>query len=388
MTTKATIATMAGVVALGLGAPVAADRALGPTDTLEAGTVEVGASVSSQRRELSLTELLGTTDTTSRSADTELFARAWLSDNVWLAASQGAFFFRSAEDNFGEIPVDESGLSVLAVSGGVHGQLGSLRLGGSTELSLPNGTGFDIGRLDATARGIVAVPTLRGGELFAIGAYTARFGDSFTDVPDGVAGTAGYHQRIGNLSVIPSVGIERLLSDSSEEEAFSTVRAGLLAGYELVDDVSLVARVDVGWAREHAVGIDSLGSGRELSATTSVVYAWDSGPMAKGAVSAPDPATIRVSEVDGGEPVEQALRKRVPALRLATLKAERNAGGVNGTMRVTLQVGSDGHVQSSDVIDGTGAQKLADAVQRYWRGAKLQGLAPQTVAFTLAFDSP
>jgi hypothetical protein len=362
------------LVVLLVAAPAAADRAVGPIDRLSPWTVELGGAMSYADR--SVTPSTG--DASATGDDSEVvvapWMRVWLTDAIEVGLRQ---------------PVSGSATGDAELSSSLVVGRGALSGGTSLALVLPTG-GWSVSseRLAVHAAALGAWRASRGGHLFARPSYTARAGDYPFEAADAAALEIGFALRARALSLVPRIAAERTLDLGGAIDAFTTWRGGVEAAVELTADLTTSARLDWASASAHRLDrTDLYGRSSEVVATVGLAWAWDLAAAQRSAPSrAPDPAAIRLADARIGEHPATAerlreLRHLVPRLRLATLDAERAAGGARGEM-VVRSTGD-----RVEVDDRVGAPALARAVAEFYRRS-LPGWARRAdrVEITLCFD--
>jgi hypothetical protein len=359
---------------LQVAAPAAADRAVGPIDRLSPWTVELGGAMSYADR--SVTPNAG--DAAAPGGDSEVviapWMRVWLTDAIEVGLRQ---------------PLSGSATGDAELSSSLLVGRGALSGGSSLALVLPTG-GWSVssGRLAVTAAALGAWRASRGAHLFARPSYTARAGDYPFEAADVAALEIGFALRTRAFSLVPRIAAERTLDLAGGIDAFTTWRGGVEAAVELAADLTTSARLDWASASSHRLDQSDLhGRSSEVVATLGLAWAWDLGAAQRAApLRAPDPAAIRLADARvGAHPATaerlRELRHLVPRLRLATLDAERAAGGARGEM-VVRSTGD-----SIEVDDRVGAPALARAVAEFYRRS-LPGWARTVdrVEITLCFD--
>ena len=357
-----------------VAAPAAADRAVGPIDRLSPWTVELGGAMSYADR--SVTPTSG--DAAAPGDDSEVvvapWLRVWLTDTIEVGLRQ---------------PVSGSATGDAELSSSLVVGRGALSGGTSLALILPTG-GWSVSseRLAVSAAVLGAWRASRGGHLYARPSYTARAGDYPFEAADAAALEIGFALRARALSLVPRIAAERTLDLGGTIDAFTTWRGGVEAAVELAADLTTSARLDWASAGAHRLDrTDLYGRSSEVVATVGLAWAWDLGAaQPRAPLRAPDPAAIRLADARiGANPATaerlRELRHLVPRLRLATLDAERAAGGARGEM-VVRSTGD-----SVEVDDRVGAPALARAVAEFYRRS-LPGWARSAdrVEITLCFD--
>ena len=369
------------VAVLVTSAPAAADRAVGPIDRLSAWTLELGSALSYSDRSLVVSSPAGEAPGDGSELAITPWMRIWLSDSIDLALRQPIALDRGGAAEAASAMHDVELSSSLLVG------RGALSGGAALALVLPTG-GWSVSseRLAVTASALGAWRALAGGHLYARPSYTARSGDYPLDAADSAALEIGLAQRVAALSLLPRVTAERTLDLAGGVDAFTTWRGAVEAAVELAPDLTATARLE--WSSAGAHRIDSAGAqGRSSEVVTAlgIAWAWDLAAQ-RAAPRVADPAAIRLADARiGAHPANAArlreLRLLVPRLRLATLDAERAAGGARGEMVVRSSR------DAVEVDDRVGAPALARAVAEFYRRS-LPGWAraADRVEITLCFD--
>ncbi len=370
-----TLRYLPALAALLVSAPAAADRAVGPIDRLPEWTLELGGALSYADRSATA-ESIGVADDPPAGGSEVVVApwmRVWLSDAIEVGLRQ---------------PFSGSATGDVELSSSLVVGRGALAGGTSLALVLPTG-GWSVSseRIAVSAAALGAWRAFPGGHLYARPSYTARAGDYPLEAADAAALELGLAMRVAALSLVPRVAAERTLDLGGAIDAFTTWRGGLEAAVELAPDLTASARLD--WASAGAHPIESAGAdGRasEVVATIGLAWAWDLGDQPAAGRRLPDPAAIRLADARIGARRASAdrlreLRHLVPRLRLATLDAERAAGGARGEMVVRSIR------DTVEVDDKVGAPALARAVAEFYRRS-LPGWArtADRVEITLCFD--
>jgi len=377
-------------VLLLLPTPAAADRAVGPVDRLSAWTVEVGSALSYLDRTVELTSAGGHTPGEGREVAMTPWLRIWPTDWLEVDLRQPIALDRASTIDV-DRDVDRSAMHDVEIGSSILVSRGAFAGGTGLELVLPSGGwSFSSERVALTASAIGAWQAMPGGHLYARPAYTARAGDSEYDAADTAALEIGLAQRIGRLSLVPRASVERtfelVASGDEVESSFTTWRAGAEAAIELAPDLTASLRLDWSSAGVHRIDAGAYAGASDIVTTAGLAYAWDLGAHRGTTSPLPDPAAIRVSAARIGRRPASAdrlreLRHLLPRLRLATLDAERAAGGARGE----IVVRSSGN--TVEVDDRMGVPALARAVADFYRGA-LPGWAraADRVEITLCFD--
>lgn len=364
-------AQILGLVVAAAGIPSSpshADRAVSPTDTLSVGTVELSSGLDFASRRFHLDDPGGRRDGNAGSSAGSLSVRGWLAPGVWASASQSFAIGRRLEiDGVGQ-PESQRELLDLDLELGAVLTGSRYRLGASFGVSTP----VNDDRVDAIvgARGGLSVGDR--GEAFATSRAILRSGDT-----DGQRGNtfelgAGYHQRLGALSLIGSGTIARSLANSGlRSDGFWIAGAEAGAAFEIVDSLSASLAVGASWVNDHAINSIERSGVSEARATAGLTYAWDLHGVNFGRVRHLEPSAIAVESVrvDGrGDSAswERSLEHAIPALRLATLEAERAAGAPGGVLEVSAVVDDSGRIVNADVADGLNAPRLAIAVREFF----------------------
>jgi len=374
-----------------VSAPAAADRAVGPIDRLPAWTLELGDALSYMDRSVSVTSLDGSSLGDGSELTMTPWLRVWLTDWLDVGLRQPIALDRSAVVDGTDESGDQSAMHDVELSSSVVVSRGAFSGGTSAELVLPSGGwSFSSERVALTAGALGAWRVLPGGQIYGLASYTARVGDSQSDAADAVGLEIGHVQRLGPISLVPRIKTERSLTliDGGEgvEESFTTWRAGIEAALEVAPDLTADVRVDWASAGDHRIASSTYGRASETVVGVGFAWAWDLGARRDNGRRLPDPASIHLADARIGTrpaPADRLreLRHLVPRLRLATLDAERAAGGARGEMVVR----SSG--DTVEVDDRVGAPDLARAVENFYRRA-LPGWAraADRVEITLCFD--
>lgn len=345
-----------------------ADRAVSPTDTLSVGTVELSSGLDLASRRFHLDDPGGRSEGSADSTTGSLAVRGWLSRGVWVSASQRFAVGRRLEiDGVGQ-PATQRELLELDLELGAMFTRSSYRLGASFGVSTP----VNSDRIDAIvgARGGLSVGDR--GEAFATGRAILRSGDTDGDRGNTFELGGGYHHRLGVFSVIGSATLARSLGhDGLRSEGFWVAGAEIGGAVEIVD--SLTATLGLGASRvnDHALNAVERSGVTEVRALAGLTYAWDLRGVNFGRTRHLEPSAIAVESVrvhgrgDAG-PWERSLDQVIPALRLATLEAEREAGAPGGVLEVSAVVDDSGRIVDADVADGLGAPRLAIAVRKFF----------------------
>jgi hypothetical protein len=355
--------------------PARADRAVGPIDRLAPWTVELGSGLRWQDRSV-------TVESAGRTWQGEGFElgatprlRVWLTDWLDLEVRQPISLGHSGDDEAG----DDQALRDIELDSSVVVRRGALVGGTSLSLVLPTGgAGFSTERLAATAAVLAGVEIVPQGHLFARPSYTVRSGDVLSEAGDVIRGELGFAQRLGLVSLVPSAAVERTLRlthlGDEIEGAFTTWRAAAEAAIEPVSDLTASLRLEWASAGQHDIGGGEAGRASEVAIGAALSFAWDLGVRRDRARPIPDPAAIRLAEVRIDHHPASAnrireLRHLIPRLRLATLAAERAAGGAHGEMVVLASRarGGPGSPLNVEVDDRVGSPGLARAVAEYYQ---------------------
>lgn len=372
--------------------PAAADRAVGPIDRLSAWTVELGSAMSYTDRSVTVTSPDGNQAGDGGEVALTPWLRVWLTDSIEVALRQPIALDRWAAGDHGNDEAADSSMHDVELSSSLVVGRGVLSGGTSLALVLPTGGwSFSSERIAITAAALGAWRPFAGGHLYARPSYTKRAGDYRFDAADALALEIGFAQRVGALSLVPRVAAERTLRlvdlGQEVEGAFTTWRGGVEAAVELAPDLTVDARLDWGSAGAHRIDSDgSYGRASEVVTTLGLAWAWDLAAQRAGAQRLPDPAAIHLSDARiGARPASadrlRELRHLVPRLRLATLDAERAAGGARGEMVVRSTR------DAVEVDDKVGAPALARAVAEFYRRAlPTWAREADRVEITLCFD--
>lgn len=374
-----------------------ADRAVGRTARLDAGTIELGLGMERSGRATTLDSATESLDADSSQVSAVPRVRGWLTDWLDLELRLPFSVMRALEVDGTSEEVEDAGLLDAELRTSAVLEHGPLLWGGAVAAVFPTaqkGFGTDRTAVTATLLGGWRLP---GGVLHVAPAYTLREGDSYTDAGDTVSLEVGYEHRLGSLSLAPTASIERTLpmrvNDVEIEGAFTTWRIGGVVAAELVEDMTAALSVQGAWAGEHDIAGDERVAARELLVVAQLTYAWDLWTPRSQAVSARDPAAIHVNDlrVDGLPATAQQLneiRHLVPRLRLATLTAEHDAGGASGAIRVLATGGAaPGVPWRVDVQDAIGQPRLSAAIADFFRDSFPHwARSARTVELQLCFD--
>lgn len=368
-----------------------ADRAVGPIDRLSAWTLELGSALSYLDRATS--PAVPASDDAGDGSELALtpWLRVWPTDWLDVELRQPVALERGTVSGAAGGEVSRSALHDVELRSSLLVERGGLAGGTSLAFVLPTG-GWSVSsqRIALTAAAIGGWRALPGGHLYARPTYTARAGEFELEAARAVGLELGLAQRLGAVSLVPRASVERTLSLLDRGQvvagAFTTWRAGIEAAVELAPDFTAALRLDWAGSGAHRLAGGGYGGARELAIGLDLGYAWDLGAGETGGLRVPDPAAIRLADARiGARPATAArlreLRHLVPRLRLATLDAERAAGGARGEMVVH----SSGDIVEVD--DRVGAPALARAVADFYRRT-LPGWARTTdrVEITLCFE--
>jgi hypothetical protein len=368
--------------------PAAGDRVVGPVDRLSAWTVEIGSALSWLDRTVEVTSADGPSAGEGREVAMTPWLRIWPTDWLEVDLRQPIALDRVSAQGGVDQELDRSAMHDVELGASMLVSRGSFAGGSGLQAVLPSGGwNFSSERFALTASALAAWRAVSGGHLYARPGYTARAGD---DQVDAVSLEVGLAQRLGPVSLVPRATVERSLTllerGDAIGDAFTTWRAAITAAVEVAPDLTASLGVDWASAGAHAISDGSYARASEVVTTAGLVYAWDLGDRRDSAGRVPDPAAIHLADARiGARPAPadrlRELRHLVPRLRLATLDAERAAGGARGEMVVRY---------SGDVVevdDRVGAPALARAVADFYQRA-LPGWArtADRVEITLCFD--
>jgi hypothetical protein len=357
------------IAAAGVPFPSAnADRAVSPTDTLSVGTVELQSGLDLLSRRFHLQDpterLEGSASTTVGS----LAVRGWLARGVWVQAGQRFAVDRRLEIGGVAQAVPQRELLELDLELGALMSTSRYRIGASFGVSTPvNGS-----RVDAILGGRGGVSVGDRGEAFATARSILRSGDDAGDRGNTFELGGGYHHRLGRISLIASGSIARSLADAGlSSEGFWIASAQIGGVVEVAD--SLTASLELGQSlvNDHAINAVERSGVSETRVTAGLTYAWDLRGVNFGRTRHLEPSAIAVESVrvEGRHDASEwarALAHAVPALRLATLAAERAAGAPGGVIEVNAVVDDEGRIVRADVADGLDAPALAIAVREFF----------------------
>ena len=370
-----------------LARPAAADRALIPTDTLSPGTILIGAQLGQQSRRFALGPSGSEQRYRAHSTDTDLSVRLWVASGVSIGVSAASFFARSASVSGDNIELEEtSGMDSVQLDSRMVWRFGRFRLGGQLALIAPTSTGRSLQSVRLGAGPIASYDTSPSGEVFAAAGYVGSSGDSFTDVGDRVSASIGYHQRFGRLSLVPKLSVDHLLAQGDGDTSFQTYRVNTTLGAEVRTDLTATAWLELALATQHDVMPETRGGGREIRGGVGIQWAFDASSLQRPAV--PEPAALSISVI-GNEQAAPELRRQLPALRRATLAAERNAGGADGSVEVLLRLDDAGRVTRVELGGPFHNPAVVKAIRAFYERAQFH--ATGSVQFTLrfrAFPSP
>ncbi len=374
-----------------LAATAAADRAVGPVDRLPAWTVELGSALSYSDRTVEVTSASGQTPGEGQELAMIPWLRVWPTEWLEVDLRQPIALDRASTVGDVDQNPDRTAMHDVELGSSIMVSRGAFAAGTALQLVLPSGGwSFSSERVALTASATGGWLALPGGHLYARPAYTARAGDSQFDAADTAALEVGLAQRVARLSLIPRVSVERTFQlragGDEAESAFTTWRAGAEAAVEVASDLTASLRFDWARAGAHRIDAGTYAGASEVVVTAGLAWAWDLGTRRDVARPLPDPAAIRVAAASiGARPAPadrlRELRHLLPRLRLATLQAERAAGGARGEMVVRSSR------DAVEVDDRMGSPALARAVADFYRRA-LPGWAraADRVEITLCFD--
>jgi hypothetical protein len=366
------------VIVLSSPATAHADRALTPGDVRDAGVIEVGAGLDRTARDLAWSDMAGAHDTSATELSAGLDLRAWFGPSLSLGVRQRAALDRSAVTDGSDEPLTtERGLHDLELDLRASTGVGPARLGAIISTSLPTGSEGIRSERASLGGGLFgawhAHPALQPFALIHYEAHSVAGSDD--EIGNTVRATAGVHGRRGAISLVPRLSLAHTAAlPALGTEAHLTVEAEALVAYEPRTD--LVLQLGLGWARaeHHALGGDLEAGADDRSIAVGIIYAWDLTPLRRHR-SSPPPAAIGLPVADTGgaevDAIDRALGARIPALRLATVRAEMDGGGARGDIRVVLSLDELGTVHDARVDDGTGNSRLAEAVRRFFLGSQL-----------------
>lgn len=368
----------------------AADRAVGRTDRLDGGTVEVGVGMERSGRATTLEREFGPEEIESTQVALVPRLRVWLADWLDLELRQPFSWVRTpGSEDIGWLDTE---LRTSTLFG--HGPL---VWGGGAAVVYPSADeGFGTERTTLTGM-LIGGWRVPHGVVHIAPAYTLREGDSYDDAGDVMSLEVGYQHRIGALSLVPTASVERTLTKEVNgvmiEDAFTTWRIGGTVARELSNDLTATLSAHGAWAREHDIAGDERVGARELLITMHFTYAWDLWTPRAQAVRARDPAAIHVAalRIDGHPataPQLDEIRHLVPQLRLATLTAEHEAGGATGAFRVLSTGGAaPGSPWNVAVHDDLGQPRLTAAIADFFRDSfPAWARTARTVELHLCFD--
>ena len=382
---------LAAVAVLLVAAPAAADRAVGPVDRLPAWTVELGSALSYSDRTVEVTSASGQTPGEGQELAMIPWLRVWPTEWLEVDLRQPVALDRASTVAGADQDPDRSAMHDVELGSSILVSRGAFAAGTALQLVLPSGGwSFSSERIALTASVTGAWRALPGGHLYARPAYTARAGDSQFDAADTATLELGLAQRVSRLSLVPRAVVERTFQLSAggdeAESAFTTWRVGAEAAVEIAADLTASLRFDWASAGAHRIDAGTYAGASEMAVTAGFAWAWDLGARRDLARPLPDPAAIRVAAASiGARPAPadrlRELRHLLPRLRLATLQAERAAGGARGEMVVRSSR------DAVEVDDRMGSPALARAVADFYRRS-LPGWArtADRVEITLCFD--
>lgn len=371
--------------------PAAADRAVGPVDRLSAWTLELGSAVSYLDR----TATAAATQEPASGAGWEVaitpWLRVWPTDWLDVELRQPIALDRWLAPGAAGDQVDASAFHDVELRSSLVVGDGALAGGTSLAFLLPTG-GWSVSseRIAVTAAALGAWRAFPGVRIYARPTYITRSGDFELEAARAVALELGLAQRLGPVSLVPHAALERTLNLLDRGQvitgAFTTWRAGIEAAVEIAPDLTAAWSIGAAGSGAHRLAGGDYGRTSDLSIGLGLGYAWDLAPGQGGAHRVPDPAAIQLADARiGARPASagrlRELRQLVPRLRLATLDAERAAGGARGEMVVHSTAGT------VEVDDRVGAPALARAVADFYRRA-LPGWARSAdrVEITLCFE--
>ena len=374
--------------------PVRADRAVALSDRFEDGTVEISSQLGMTSRSVAAGGDAAA-DYTASATDAALMVRVWFLSGLSAALEQGASFRRSASLGGESLPVEPVyGARDLRATLGVAANRGETSAGLRLAVDLPTGSG-------GVGRGFVGV-SLRpwvargiGRDLEAVVEMAVSYQDAAESLPPSreLAAAGQLNWRPGVVSLVPTIAVERVLGDGIYEDSFTRLRASGQAAIEIVDNVSAGFTAGYGRALDHRfdAGRSSIGAS-EVFALASFTYALDLLPASSARSSNRSPRRIvidseAVTAGDVSEPALAELRSHIPALRRATLSAERKAGTVRD-VRIELSVDDAGKVVRASAYGTSVASELADRVEEYWRSVEhLKRAAGRQLRIVVQFRS-
>ena len=364
--------------------PAAADTTLTPIDWQPAGSLEFTSAYQYFDRKIGIDSAMGETTLRPTEGALTLAARVWFADWLSIELRQPSAVHRSLEVDGQAVDGTQTGIKNLELEGTSIARLGSWTLASSLDFEFPSGSpGVSSDRLTARTQLALGRELPWSARAYLAPSYLVRRGDSLNDAANAVALEAGYLQRWSRLALLPSVAIERTsaLDGGAAEAPFVSLRAQLVAALALTDKLEVSAMAWREAATEHAVGGGERGQASETRVGLGVHYTWDMPRTASGAKDVPAPASMRLLplSVDGRPPdrrMQGEAGDLMPQLRLATMAAERAAGGASGTMLVKVERMRRDQPRRVRVEDTIGAPTLAHVVERFFRDATL----PETLA--------
>ena len=365
-----------------------ADRAVAPTETLSPGTVELSSGIDLMSRSFHLDGPIEQLDGTAGASAGAVAVRGWLAPGVWIAAGQRFSLGRRLE--IGGVQERQAQRELLDLDLELGAILSSSRhrFGATFGIATP----VNDDRVDVILGGISGLAIGARGEAFATVRSILRSGDTDGDRGNTFELAGGYHQRLGPLSLLGAASAARSLAHPGlASEGFWVVGGRAVAALEVAP--SLTASLELGHSlvSDHAINAIERSGGRETTVSAGLAYAWDLSGVNFGRTRHLEPSAIAVEAVrvpDDPDPREwqRALTHAVPALRLATLEAERAAGAPGGVLEMSIVVDEDGRVIEAEVADGIGAPRLALAARDFFlRRVVFDRGRPGEVAFSIRF---